>query len=245
MPRPRQYGNEIAKYYPKGKLMNIGKCETFFLCVLALFFANSLANGALVITEAMPNSGHPGGNGNGDWWELTNTGPTTIDLAGYYWDDDPAGSNDGGIFPSFMLAPGASVVLADEMDGDAFAAAYCGGFDVLDTSEMTGDDAFSGLGSGGDSIMLWDHNPVMPGDVPVASVSFGAATAGQSFEWATNGDPLGLSVAGENGAFVACTDGDDPALMGTAIGSPGVVPEPAGIFTAMIALVSLLGLRRR
>ena len=45
------------------------------------------ANAELVITEIMSQSNHQSPT-EGDWWELTNTGPAAINLLGYSWDDD-------------------------------------------------------------------------------------------------------------------------------------------------------------
>jgi MYXO-CTERM domain-containing protein len=87
----------------------------------------------------------------------------------------------------------------------------------------------------------------------VAAVTFGAATTGKTFEWDTSGNPLGLSVTGENGAFTALLDGNDgtadtnPALYGPGsdVGSPGTaVPEPAAGLLGMLGLAAILRRRR-
>ena len=86
----------------------------------------------------------------------------------------------------------------------------------------------------------------MPGDMPVASVTFGSSTEGVSFEWGTNGNSLGLSALGENGAVMACDDGSG-MVAGTDVGSPGsaVVPEPAGWALMVCLMLGLAPLRRR
>lgn len=77
-----------------------------FSQVLSLLAVSALcptAHAALVITEVMSSSGHPGGPANGDWFELHNSGASTLDLTGYYWDDDGMFGNDGALFPLAQL----------------------------------------------------------------------------------------------------------------------------------------------
>ena len=51
--------------------------------ILAVGVFWSPVRAALVITEVMSNSLHPAGAANGDWWELTNTGGSDINLLDY------------------------------------------------------------------------------------------------------------------------------------------------------------------
>ena len=205
-----------------------------------------LAEADLVITEVMSNSSHPGGSSNGDWWELTNAGSAAVDLEGYYWDDGGPTANDGAVFPAFTLAAGQSLVIVDEADASAFVADWGGGFTALVGADFGGPDTFSGLSSGGDQIELWTADPnVNPGLLPVASAVFGESTDGVSFAWDLSGNALGLSVAGQNGAFVAFSDGATlGAGPGTDVGSPGVVPEPASLALIGLGGMALLGRRR-
>ena len=88
----------------------------------------------------------------------------------------------------------------------------------------TGDD-FSGLGSSGDSIFIWDSSENL-----IVSISFGPAVEGFSFQWDTNGTYLGLSSLGINGAI---SNGND-------IASPGVaIPEPS-TYALTFGLIILL-----
>ncbi len=173
----------------------------------------------------------------GDWWELTNTGATTLDLTGYYWDDNGPMGADGAQFPSISITPGQSIVIVDEdaVDLPAFVAAWGGGFTAVSKEDFGGPDNFSGLGSGGDQIELWDSDPNAGPANLMASVSFGGATAGTSFEWDATGNSLALSVNGENGAFLS-TGGD--------IGSPGAIPEPSTAILGGLGLIALLRRRR-
>ncbi|MDB4459642.1 lamin tail domain-containing protein [Akkermansiaceae bacterium] len=65
---------------------------------LLLFPALALPLSAqLRITEVMSNSNHSDTAANGDWFEITNTGSTAINVAGYSFDDDDrlAGASGG------------------------------------------------------------------------------------------------------------------------------------------------------
>lgn len=202
----------------------------------------------LVITEAMSNSSHPGGSANGDWWELTNTGDTEVDLEGYYWDDDGPSGNDGALFPTFTIAAGESIVIAEEADGAAFAAAWGGTFRVLVEGDFGGPDAFSGLSSNGDQIELWDSDPNAGPANLIDAVTFDVSTDGFSFEWLNDGTSAGLSVAGENGAYTAFSNGASDPLdlgLGTDVASPGVVPEPASLALVALGGVLMAGRRRK
>lgn len=228
--------------------MELNRMCLFVLSVLMVFQA-SVTDADLVITEAMSDSAHASGLANGDWWELTNTGDSDIDLTGYYWDDDGAMGNDGALFGNIEIAAGESIVIVSEDDSAAFEAAWGGGFNAYGELDFTGPDTFSGLSSNSDQIEVWDSDPNTNSDANlVASVSFGAATEGFSFEWDRLGNFLGQSAAGVHGAFQAIDDGEEGDRIpndGIDIGSPGVsvVPEP----TAGLVLVgcSLLILRRQ
>ncbi|WP_379715984.1 lamin tail domain-containing protein [Haloferula chungangensis] len=202
------------------------------LSATVALFAISSSQAALVITEAMPSS-----NFSGDWFEITNTGPSAINLAGYYWDDNGPTGADGAVFPDISIAVGQSIVIVDEDNADLadWIAAWGGGVTAYSSEDFSGDDAFSGLGGGGDQIEIWDSNPnVGPANL-VASAVFGSSTDGSSFQWDTSGNFLGVSSSGVNGAFASTSGGD--------IASPGAaVPEPG---SALLAALGLLGFLRR
>jgi len=211
------------------------------------------ASGQLVITEAMSNSANPGGAANGDWWELTNTGASTVNLNGYYWDDDGPSGNDGALFPNINILAGESLVIIDEGSGNVadFVAAWGGGFTAISRDDFSGSDPFSGLSAGGDQIQLWDADPNVGSANLLAEVldtgNQGAPNAGFTFAWDTAGNSLGRSAVGVDGAFLAPGDGDGGSP-GNDVGSPGFAPVPEPETFGALAGVLALGfaaLRRR
>lgn len=190
--------------------------------LLPLIAALSHAHGDLLITEVMSSSGASGGPANGDWFELTNTGASSVDLENYYWDDNGPDGDDGALFPDLTIGAGESIIIVDEnadnLSGWRTAwnvSATPGDPDyvnVISKEDFGGPDNFSGLSGGGDQIEVWDADPNAGPANLVASVTFGASTEGFTFEWAIDGTPLGLSADGENGATTNA-EGD--------VGSPG------------------------
>lgn len=209
---------------------------SYAACVILFCCGSAPVLGGLVITEVASSSGAPAPLTDLDWWELTNTGPNPVLLDNYAWEDRPV-SNDRAIFPSgITMAVGESIII-HEMQGDvsvreAFRAAWNldSGVRILEESQFTGANTFSGLSGNGDEVHLFDG---MGNEI--AAVSFGSATIGVTFEWSADGTSLGVSVSGENGALTSTYGG---------VASPGfAVPEPSGLFLCLIGL--LVGCRRR
>ncbi len=213
--------------------------RTLVIASAATAALSSLAPAAIVITEVMSSSAHSGGTNNGDWFEITNTGPTAVDITGWSWDDDsatPGVSNFGSLT---SIPAGASVIVSEETVGAE--ASFKSAWGIPSTTVVNlGSTVFVGLGSGGDQVNIFDSSNTL-----VTGVSFGTATSGYSFEWDTSGNPLGLSVIGENGAFQAVSNGQNTGLgPGVDVGSPGTaIPEPASL--AALGLLTIAGLRRR
>jgi Lamin Tail Domain/PEP-CTERM motif len=215
------------------------------IAVLAVSMLGQSAFAALAITEVASTSGAPEAALSGlDWWELTNTGPSSVLLNGYEWEDNnPQGAGvDTAIFPDgITIAAGESIIIHD---GDsAVPVAFRSVWGLANTAQVLygdsfgGNNMFSGLSSSGDQVNLYDNLGSL-----VSSVTFGASTSGVSFEWDTDGNTLGLSVAGENGAYLA------PGGAGRISSPPGHVPEPASIALVGMAVCGFwanCGLRRR
>lgn len=189
----------------------------------------------LFITEVMWDSSHPGsndlgegGHANGDWFELFNASDMTIDMSGFQWDDDNRRSDPDGvtIFPDdFAIGPEETILIVREDDetlgfADGFRAAWNLPQELRIFGRDTfadGPEGFSGLGSGGDEINLYDASGTL-----IQSAVFGASTEGFTTAWGfDNGSfvDLGLSVDGENGAYTATSDGSNGRLLRDANGS--------------------------
>ena len=185
------------------------KISAIILSVSTLLLFARYAPAELVITEIMSQSNHQPPT-DGDWWELTNTGPAAINLLGYSWDDDHqrVGRN---VFGDITIAAAQSIIV---FDGDAGSAQQWqidwslsgSGVEVYDRSYFGG--GFSGLGSA-DGVFLYDSN-----DDPVISAVCPNQTAGFSNAWDARGVYLGFSVNGVKGAYQSANVSPD-------VGSPG------------------------
>lgn len=100
----------------------------------------------LLITEVNSNAA------GGDFFELYNYGTTTLDLAGWKWDDDSASFTDVGnaSFGSVSIAPGQRIVVINATSTSAFITAWSIPSTV--TVVATGGP---GLG-GGDAVVIFD-----------------------------------------------------------------------------------------
>ena len=170
----------------------------------------SSTHAELVITEVMADSARA--TVKGDWWELTNTGTSTVDLAGYKWDDKPEAVLTISTFPSLTILPGESIVILAEDTADVATWKAAWGLtstQVVAKDQMNiglvGSEAFANLsGPNGDEVNLYDV-----GGTLVAHVEFGASNTGKSQAFTRDGWPIhGLhSVAGKHGAWFATDTG--------------------------------------
>jgi len=176
----------------------------------------------LRITEVMPSPAASPGVPTGDWWELTSFESQPVNLTGWRFNDSGGGLTDPfSINSALTIAPAESIVFVEGLTTAQFTN-WWGATNLPPSLQIV---SYSGnglsLGAGGDSIRLWDNVTVDVNDT-VASVDFGAATAGVSFNY----DPAsqqfgGLSQLGANGVFQASAATD--------IGSPGRIRGlPAG-----------------
>jgi MYXO-CTERM domain-containing protein len=211
--------------------------------IVAAAVAAPAAPAALIVTEVMAQTTSGTATAiNGDWWELTNSGPASVTLGGYQWADteDQLGgaTPQPNLFPGVTINPGESIIILEEVA--ASEAAWRANWSapaslvILATDEMIpspgASDTFSGLSSSGDAVFFYD-----PAGNLLSSYVFGAITRGVSFEASASGLDLGLSVVGANGAIRA-VNGD--------IGSPGfAVPAPGA--APLFALAALVARRRR
>lgn len=184
---------------------------------------------SVAITELMPSSNNPSPI-DGDWFEITNFGTDPIDLDGFSWDDDSRLSGKHEITSSVVLAANESVIFADILaaDKNAWLVSWMqasGGLRVYAKDDF-GPIGFSGLGSGGDEVNLYDDLGQL---VSRATFTGTDVTAGVSIRFGNDGNILGLSVTGVDGAYTSI-DGD--------VGSPGNLP-PIGLDEFLLNNVTL------
>lgn len=181
--------------------------------ILAL--AVSTVHADLVITEVMPKSAHASTVVDGDWWELTNTGGSAVNLSGYTWDDLPTPlAPTISYFPNVTIQPGESIIILAEAISNVSTwktAWGLGSTQVLSRELFIGGEAFSGLAETGDEVNLYD-----PFGNLVAHADFGTVPVGQSAAFLRDGTPIhGLnSTAGKHGAASSTQSPAD-------VGSPG------------------------
>jgi len=170
----------------------------------------------LRITEVMSSSDHSTGSANGDWFEITNTGTSAINLNGYSFDDSgPTPKQPGQIFPSHSIAAGNSIIVLRESSAASFRSLWSIPASVKIFTEADVPN-FPGLGSDGDSVFLFNNSFSV-----VDVFTFGPAISGASFARFTNGNsvPGGLSVDGLFGSYLSNDSSED-------VGSPGFAAQP-------------------
>ena len=204
------------------------------LVAAALVAAVALpARAAIVVTEVAP---YASGNSpyGADWFELTNTGGSAVDITGWRMDDNSnLFANSRVLSGITSIGAGQSVVFLESNNLPGITASFVNAWFNgiapvgLQIGNYTG--AGVGLSTNGDAVNIFDGSGVLQ-----ANVTFGASTTGFSFD---NGGTLlnnaaisQLSVAGVNGAFIASNYSD--------VGSPGAVPEPE---TYALMLAGLVG----
>lgn len=225
------------------RLHNLTRMLRLAFAGASVVMAASAASADILITEVDP-TGSSTSTYAADWFELTNTGASAVDISGWKMDDNSnAFANAVALRGLTSVNPGQSVIFIEgntSGSNDAtvqasFINAWFGG--TAPAGFAIGGYGGSGVGlsSGGDAVNIFDGSGSLQ-----AKVTFGSATSNVSFDNAAglNDTTISLlSVVGTNGAF----------SNGSEIGSPGTianVPEPA---TFALAGLSLLGLavRRR
>jgi hypothetical protein len=157
-----------------------------------------------------------------DWFEVTNTGSTPVDITGWKWDDSSnAFASSVALGGITSIAAGESVVFLESSVPATtiplFTSAWFGSSVPVGLRVGSYSGSGIGLSTGGDAVNLFNAAGVLQ-----ANVSFGASPTVAPFATfdnaagVDNGAISTVSVAGVNGAFLVST--------GTpAIGSPGAI----------------------
>lgn len=190
----------------------------------------------LAITEVAPWS-----SGNSplaaDWFEVTNFGASSVNLAGWTMDDN---SNSFAVSVPLngitSVAPGQSVIFVETANAAGLAAKaqsfinlWYGGTAPAGLQIGSYSGSGVGLSTGGDAVNLFDN-----GGAIHAAISFGPAPSGTplpTFDNSVGLDNVTLttvSAVGQNGAFVAATDVNE-------IGSPGTIGSGASPIVGITA----------
>ena len=190
------------------------------------------AQPALFVSEVSPASSGSGTYAQ-DWFELTNTGTSAVDITGWRMDDNSnAFANSVALTGVTSIAPGQSAIFIETANAGAaattiaaFKTAWFGanvpiGFTI---GSYTGSGV--GLSTGGDAVNVFDASGAR-----VTGIAFGTATAGFSFDNTAGAGgtqlPLPtvstLSAVGVNGAFVAPAPDSET-------GSPGTIRQAPAI----------------
>ncbi len=223
------------------------------LLLLTVVFLNGTLSAGLLITEVMFN---PSGRSeiNTEWVELYNSGPESVDLSGWIFDDVST--------ISFTLPEGtrlgaySAAVLVNHDAPEDFRKAW----KVSDDVPVLYGGEFRLLNSS-DHLRLWSHESVLIDEVVYGGTGWPSSTDGVSIYLQSHalsasendvGDAWSLSKGGTDGAFHSIAAG--PFLAG-GTGSPGYVahaqshisiPEPAllGPLSGLI-VAAFLWVRRR
>jgi hypothetical protein len=189
--------------------------------------------GRLIISEVAPWSSGSSPVG-ADWFELSNTGATPVDLTGWAMDDSSQSfAAAAPLVGITSIAPGESVIFIETTNVAASRTAYLSNW--FGTNPPAGlqvggySGASLGLSTGNDAVSLYNSNGLLqtyasfdasPGVAPFTTFDNAAGLNGLSSA------PLSqFSSIGINGAFIAVNAPNE-------IGSPGTFTIPDITFTA-------------
>jgi len=178
------------------------------------------AAGTLYISEIAPWSSGNSPVG-ADWFEVTNTGSSAIDITGWKYDDNSNSfASSVALNGITSIGAGESVIFIEAADPATIVPTFLDNWFGANAPAGLRIGTYSGSGvglsTGGDAVNLFDETGVRQ-----ASVTFGPSSTGpfQSFNNAAGLDNTTiteLSVVGTNGGFAAV---NSP----TEIGSPGTI----------------------
>lgn len=217
-------------------------CKKFLTVTSLLALGVSATPAQLIVSEIHPTGSSASSTYAADWFELYNAGAAALDLTGWKVDDNSAAFASALALRGITsLAPGQAAVFMesdalgvnDAGKGAAFISAWFGSSAPASFALGFYGGSGIGLGSGGDAVNIYDGIGTL-----LASVSFGAATTGVTFDNAAglSGTISQLSAVGVNGAF--------GSVAGSEIGSPGVVPEPTVLSLGLAGVATMIFRKR-
>lgn len=201
-------------------------------------------NAAILITEVAPWA-----SGNSpyatDWFELTNTGSSAVNITGWQMDDNSNGTAKVNLTGITSIAAGESVIFTENAATASFLSTWFGSNVPVGLQIGNYSGAGVGLSTTADAVNIFNSTGVLQ-----ANVTFGLSDSFvpyQTFNNAAginNGAISTLSQVGIDGAFVATNDINE-------IGSPGTIvsaiPEAStyGMMLAGLGMVGLIARRRK
>ena len=182
---------------------------------------------SLRITEVAPWSSTLANSAVGaDWFELTNTGTTALDITGWKMNDSAASFGSAGPLNGITsIAAGESVIFVDGSTKPSVFTAHWFGSNIPSGFQI-GYYGGPGLSTGGDSVTIYDALGTL-----LARVDFGASPSApgpfgtfDNSAGLNNTTVTALGTIGQNGAFTAFASTNEIGSPGTAtLGSTPVV----------------------
>lgn len=225
--------------------MNVSKSKSTFILAAILTALTTQAQANVIISEVDANGS--AASYAADWFELTNTGSSTVDISNWRVDDNSnLFANSVALRGVTSIAAGQSVIFlegtasgsTDATINSSFKLAWFGS--NVPTGLIVGNYGGSGVGlsASADAVNIFSGTGAV-----IARVDFGAST----LTTGTFNNAAGLnnvtitqkSVVGTNGAFLSVT--------GSEIGSPAsvaAVPE-ADTYAMLLAGLGLVGFTAR
>ncbi len=186
-------------------------------------------SGAIRITEVAPWS-----SGNSavasDWFELTNTGVTAVDITGWKMNDSAASAGTAVVLVGISsIAPGESVIFVEDVNKiPTFLTNWFGASPPANL--QIGSVAGPGLSSGGDAVNIYDAAGNLQSNVVfgASSASPGPYLTFDNTAGLNNATITQLSALGTNGAFTAAATTNE-------IGSPGTASASSTVLVSITA----------
>ena len=219
------------------------KTKVSFIAAVVLLIAAATASAQIRITEWMYNGATPSTN-IGEFVELTNLGPSPVNMTGWSFDDDSRTPGSQPLGALGTVAVGESVILTD-MTASQFRTAW-----GLSASVGVIGSNSNNLGRN-DEINIYDAANALVDRLTYGDQNFPGTIRTQF----VSGNPLSLAALGANNPALwkLSVNGDSygsHVATTTDVGNPGVftlVPEPSSVALALAASVILCGVcaRRR